>query len=122
MTPRPLKTLLALAAAMLLPACGGGDDVACTLEVRASVVLHVTDTSGQPLDAVQVDYRVDDGTPQRVVCSADRTCELGQELSGRFSITASKAGYRAQSAVVVVSADVCHVRTERLTLVLPAQR
>lgn len=120
-TRRLSRTAAALGAAALalsLAACGGGEDIACTMEARASVVVIAQDQGGAPLDNVQVDYRIDGGTPQRAVCLGAGPCTLEWEVRGQFSITATRLGYEPATAVVLVDGDVCHVNTRTVTLTL----
>jgi hypothetical protein len=116
---RLARTATALgAAALTLAACGGGEEFACTLEARASVVVIAQDQAGAPLDNVQVDYRIDGGTPQRAVCLGAGPCTLEWEVRGQFSITATRMGYEPATAVVLVDGDACHVNTRMVTLTL----
>lgn len=116
--PRPAAALGAAALALTLAACGGGEEFACTMEARASVVVVAQDQTGAPLDGVQVDYRIDGGAPLRVVCQGALPCVLEWEVRGQFSITASRPGYEPATAVVVVDGDACHVQTRGVTLTL----
>lgn len=115
---RPAAALGAAALALTLAACGGGEELACTLEARASLVVIAQDQAGVPLDNVQVDYRIDGGAAQRVVCLGAGPCVLEWEVRGQFSLTASRLGYESASAVVVVDGDQCHVNTRNVTLTL----
>lgn len=108
-----------LTAALLAGACGeGSEGIECTAESRSSVVLSVVDERSRPLADVEVTYQVGDGARQALSCGADGECGIAYETSGAFSITARKAGYQPSSGKVTVTGDVCHVTTERLTLVL----
>jgi len=120
LTRRLMRVLLAAAA--MLGACGGDEDrieaIACTTEVLTSVLLTVVDPINAPLPGVTATYRVDGGATQSKACEPNGTCAIGEEVSGVFSITASKAGYVPSSVAITVRRDECHVITERLTLTL----
>lgn len=117
--------LMAALMASLTASCGGlgeEDGIACTTEVRTSVIVHVVDQAGVPLAGATVTYRVDGGTEQAATChqtlAACTDFQAGQELSGEFGITARRAGFLPASATVTVDRDVCHVQTQQLTLTL----
>ena len=101
-------------------ACGGGGDdgIACTAEARTSVLLTVVDQLNVPLPGVNVTYQVNGGATQSQRCEITGKCPIAFEVSGVFSIAASKAGYTPASGMVTVSRDVCHVSTESLILTL----
>lgn len=112
------RNILCLFALSALNACGGGEDgIACTTEARPSVLLTVVDQLNAPLPNVTVSYQVNGGTAQSQVCEPTGSCSIAFEVSGVFSISASKTGYRPASGSVTVTRDVCHVNTERLTLI-----
>ena len=108
------------AATFLLTACGSNqdDDVICTTEARASVVLTVVDAQNNRLSDVSVSYSVDKATLKTQICPSNNECIIEYEVPGEFSITASKAGYLSSSATVRVTRSVCHVNTEQMTLTL----
>lgn len=113
--------LATLTLTLALAACGGGaadEPIACTLEARPAVDLRVVDGAGLLLPGVTVNYQVDGGAVQTLVCDTVLPCALGYELAGTYAITASKAGYVPSSTTVTVGRDVCHVITERRTLTL----
>ena len=101
-------------------ACGGGGDdgIACTAEARTSVLLTVVDQLNVPLPGVNVTYQVNGGATQIQACETTGRCAIAFEVSGTFSIAASKAGYTPASGTVTVTRDACHVITESLTLTL----
>ena len=105
-------------------ACGGGqeDVILCTTEARSSVLLTVVDQLNAPLSGVHVTYKVNGGAVQSQICESTGTCAIAFEVSGVFSIDASKAGYTTASSTVTVSRDVCHVNTESLTLILQSAK
>lgn len=109
---------LAPTLALSLAACGGGEELVCTMEARASVVVQATDQAGTPLDGVLVEYRIDGGTPLAVVCHGALPCVLEWEVRGQFSVTVSRDGYEPATAVVTVDGDACHVRTQMLNVTL----
>ena len=118
---RTLSTLLSTAFALSLSACGGGTEaegVACTAEVRASVLVTALDTRSAPISSASVTYQINDGPVQEKVCPVSGACPVGAEQSGRFKLTVSKAGYVSAAAEVQVNRDVCHVITEQVTVVL----
>ncbi len=114
-------SLLLATVALFVSACGGGsysDSVACTAEVRASVVINTVDPGAAPIAGAVVIYQINGGPLQTENCPAVGVCSVGSEQSGRFKLTVSKAGYVSQSTEVQVNADDCHVLTERVTVVL----
>lgn len=118
---RSVHILCLLAVAAMASACGGGggyDGIACTTEARTSVLLTVVDQLGAPLPGVTVMYQVNAGNAQSEACDSNGTCAIAFEVSGVFSITATKVGYTSPSGMVTVTRDECHVITERLTLTL----
>ena len=133
-TPKALPigrfvNLLCLIGLSAVSACGGGDEgitpssppipsTACTTEARTSVLLTAVDHLNAPLPGVNVLYQVNGGTVQNQACESTGTCAIAFEVSGVFSITASKVGYTPASGTVTVTRDECHVITERLTLTL----
>lgn len=121
MAHRALTTLLSTAFALSLSACGGGTEtegVACTTEVRTSVLVNAVDTSSAPIPSASVTYQINDGPAQIVVCPVSGACPVGAEQAGRFKLTVSKVGYVSAAAGVQVNRDVCHVFTEQVTVVL----
>jgi hypothetical protein len=70
------------------------------------------------LPDVTVNQQVNGRATQSQLSEPSGTCTIALEVSGVFSITASKTGYRASSGTVTVTRDECHVHTERLTLTL----
>jgi hypothetical protein len=104
---------------LALSACGGGDDgYACGAYVATSVELTVVDELNAPVPAANVSYQVDGGAPTTLVCGSTGTCNLGVELSGVFSVSASKSGHTPASGTVTVGRNVCNVQTQQLTLTL----
>ena len=108
------------AVALLLSACGSAqtDDVVCTTEARASVVLTVVDAQNSKLPDVSVSYSVDKASPKTQTCASNGECVLEYEVPGEFLITASKTGYSPASAAVKVTRSLCHVNTERMSITL----
>lgn len=109
-----------LAATVLLYACSSGqsDDLLCTTEARASVMLTVVDANNTSLPDVSVSYSIDEASPKTQICDSNGACVLEYEVPGEFSITASKAGYLPAASTVKVKRGACHVNTERVTLTL----
>ncbi len=109
-----------LAVTLMLCACGSSqsDDVVCTTEARASVVLTVIDAQNNKLPDVSVSYSIDKASPKTQICASEGECILEYEVPGEFSITASKVGYLPASATVKVTRSSCHVNTERVLLTL----
>jgi len=121
MPHRALTAPLATALALSLSACGGGTDpegFACTMEVRTSVLVTALDTRSAPIPSPSVSYQINDGPAQVQGCPAAGACPVGEEQSGRFRLTVSKVGYVSAQAEVQVNRDVCHVLTERVSVVL----
>lgn len=116
---RFVHILCLLAVSAMASACGGADaGFACTTEARTSVLLTVVDQLGAPLPGVSVRYQVDAGSAQSQACESNGVCAIAFEVSGVFSISATKVGYTSPSGTVTVTRDECHVNTERLTLTL----
>lgn len=80
--------------------------------------LSVVDSNNNGLPDVSISYQVNGGAVNTQACGPNGTCAIGEDLSGDFSITATKQGYASNSGAVTVGADRCHVRPERLTIVL----
>lgn len=103
------------------------DDMVCTEEARASVMVAVADGAGAPLPGALVTYRVDGG-PSLVAECADPglpagACALfvaGYEVAGEFTLRAEKGGFRPVEATTTVRRDAsgCHVITRQVTLAL----
>lgn len=104
----------------MLSACGASqtDDVVCTAEARASVMLTVVDAKNNKLPDVSVSYSVDKASPKMLICEPNGECVLEYEVPGEFLITASKAGYLPAASTVKVTRGACHVNTERVVLTL----
>ena len=110
---------LCLPVLLALSACGGGDDEgACTAEAKVSVALTIVDDLNAPVAAAEVSYRVNGGAAQTLVCGSSGACNVANEVSGVFAISASKSGYLPASGTVTVDRDACHVITQKLTLTL----
>jgi hypothetical protein len=109
-----------IAIASLVSACGAsnGEEVPCTLEAKASVIVSVVDTSNNYLPGVSVNYSVDKASPKTLMCESGEVCVLEYEMQGEFAITASKVGYMPASTTVKVARGTCHVNTERVLLTL----
>lgn len=123
MNPRMSRThhLFLLAAVASLAACGSGstsNDIVCTTEARASVILTVLDAQNKALSDVNVSYTVNNSALKTQQCDAAGVCILEYEVPGDFSIEASKPSYTSASANVKVSSSACHVNTEKISLVL----
>lgn len=84
------------------------------------MLLTATTTGGVPLEAFTVDWRLDGGAFTRTACPGPAACAIGQEQAGRFELNVSKPGYAPALAAVTVTADVCHVQTQSLTVMLQA--
>jgi hypothetical protein len=119
-TSRKIVSTNFVAATFMLSACGASqtDDVVCTAEVRASVMLTVVDAQNSKLPDVSVSYSIDKASPKTLICASNGECVLEHEVPGEFLITASKAGYLPASARVKVTRSVCHVNTEFVALAL----
>lgn len=65
-----------------------------------------------------VAYRVEAGQETMVLCEDRYPCPVGEEQSGRFDITITKAGYQTAHAQVTVQRDECHVITEQISVTL----
>lgn len=113
--------LFLLSAVATLVACGSGsasNDVVCTTEARASVILTVVDAQNKALSNVNVSYTVNNSALKTQQCDAAGVCVLEYEVLGDFSIEASKPSYISASANVKVSKSACHVDTQQISLVL----
>ena len=123
MNTLPCRLLGSVLAAIAV-GCGGtvDDAVVCTAEVRSSVVVAIVDANGVPLPGATVNWRVDGGPLQAATCIAvPAGCSsffAGQEISGEFTISAEKTGWRPATAQVTVQRDVCHVITREVVLTL----
>jgi hypothetical protein len=107
-------------ATFLLSACGSSqtDDVVCTTEARASVMLTVIDAQNNKLPDVSVSYSVNKTSPKTQICDSAVACVLEYEVPGEFSIMASKVGYLPASTTVNVTRGGCHVNTQLVLLTL----
>ncbi len=124
MNVRTSTALLIATMGFFLSACGGGggdeglQGVVCTTEVRSSVVLTVVDVNAAAIPSVLVSYQVNGGPTLSQVCPATGTCSVGQEQSGRFTLSVSKVGFVTAAAEAQVARDLCHVLTEQVRVVL----
>lgn len=96
------------------------DGVVCTAEVVPSVIATVSDSSGEALHdvAVQWGYRDADMAPQPCEERGDGTWLCGEEVSGNLEIYAQAGGHAGEMASVFVDADECHVITETVAFEL----
>lgn len=104
---------------MLLAMLGCVEEkIACTTEARSSVSLQVRDESGAIIPDSSLSFTVDGGaaTPCESWTEGEWAC--GWEQAGSFEITASAPGFEPQVLEVEVEADVCHVITEVVEVVL----
>jgi len=92
----------------------------CTLEARASLGVTVVDDTGAGIDDAIVTASLEGGET--------KTCESTGgggyfcdffEVEGTFVVTATRGG-ASDIASVDVAGDACHVETEAVELVLPA--
>jgi hypothetical protein len=114
------RLLILAIAPISLTACGSDDrgSYNCTANVAQSVVLNVSETTGQPIDEYLVSYRINNGAVQNVLCKAESNCLGVYEASGEFAITILKDGFESTSINVTVTRNVCHVNTQTLTITL----
>jgi hypothetical protein len=119
-TSRLTVKSIILTTTLSLCSCGASnsDEIVCTAEAHASVMLAVIDVNNNYLPDVLVSYSVDNSSPKTQICESNGVCLLEYETRGEFSITASKAGYLPASATVNVSRSTCHVNTEHIVLTL----
>jgi hypothetical protein len=127
--PRP-TTLLALALAPLLPACGYLGPRDCTEEARASVVVSVVDEAGTAIHEAEVRFSIDGGAEEMAQCMGMSggggltpiRCEnwvAGHERGGNYTIKVkSPDGTRSAEQQLTVTEDECHVQTQQVTLTL----
>jgi hypothetical protein len=126
---------LIVTAAIAVASCGGGsgtDPIVCTAEYRFGLAVYVTDSvTGAPaasgarlvtdIGGVPVDTTLDFPTSfpaGRPDLDAQALAGAG-ERAGTYRVTVRKAGYRDWVRTgVVVTADVCHVRTTVLTALI----
>ena len=108
----------------ILTGCGfdsiGGPGDSCTLEARSSVTVKVVDSAGVVISDAMVTFSVDGGGPQACEVFPDgQGYVCGYEVDGNFTITATK-GMDTKTAMVTVkmTADVCHVESQSLTITL----
>jgi hypothetical protein len=125
MPSRLQSAAVMLTAALSLSACGGGDSdnsqtIACTTEVRASLVLTVVDANGAAVPSAAVNYQINGGPTLSLTCPATGACRVGEEQAGRFSLSVSKPGFATSTSEVQVNRDLCHVLTEQVSVVLRA--
>ena len=107
----------------VLAACGGGDSVVCTAEVRAGVAISVMDSQGNPLAGATVSFTINGIAQAPIQCNEQtngvaKPCQIGHETPGQYAILVELAGYSSASATVNVTQDVCHVITQSLTVTL----
>ncbi len=100
--------------------------VDCTLDARPSVEVTVSDEDGAPIADAAVGYVSpnDEIGAESIDCfPLDGVFYCGEEVAGELEVFAEAAGFIAQSDVVTVgmTEDGCHVVTETLDFVLPAE-
>src|SRR3954462_12313840 len=113
-------SLLSFASLCVLPAVACSDDdhgedenddvpsVVCTLESRTSVIVSLTDATGEPVTDASVSYSVGAEPSQLCLGLPDGTYSCGREQAGSFIITATR-GSESVSQSIVVARDQCHV-------------
>jgi hypothetical protein len=111
---KTIAVLLAGVSFLTLTAC----EEACTLVARTSVLVHVSDAEGEPLDG-QVQFDAGDG-PQDCFqigdIAGDYACAY--EIGGELEILVSAEGYKDHVQSVTIESDVCHVITQELDIEL----
>ena len=106
---------------------GGPAVISCSAEVRAGIAVTATDArSGAALgDFTVVLYPERSGAPRdssRAASAPAAVWHGAPEQTGRFALRVTRAGYQPwDTAGVVVTRDVCHVRTVRLAVPLAPQ-
>jgi hypothetical protein len=122
----PHLTLLAVLAAVAatvstIAACEL--PVACTLEARASLSVHVQDSAGTGIDDATVSARPDEDGAADQACEAigagDYVCPFFED-AGDFVVSASRPGFVDATAGATVESDACGVVPADVLLVLSA--
>lgn len=118
-----LRSLVLLALAPLLPACGGS--IACTAEAVASVSVTVVDEAGQRVEDARVTFTRDGGAEEQAECvpvvmgTGCARWVAGWEQPGDFVIKATSAdGARQAQGQASVDDGTCHVEGQSLQLTL----
>jgi len=97
---------------------GPGEDVMCTMEARAGIMVEVVDSvSGAPAArGARVVARGTTFTDSTAgPAESDEAIALAYERDGTYTVTVTKPGYRPWTqAGVVVTKDQCHVRSVRV--------
>jgi hypothetical protein len=109
---------LSVAAAVLVVG-GCAKSVACTAEARFSFVVTVVDGSGRRICDASVTVR--DGTFSQVIPPGPPgDCEYAglAERKGTYSVEVRSGTLTKTRDNVKVSADECHVQTQRVTIAL----
>lgn len=94
------------------------EEIACSTEMRSSVSVQVRDESGALIPDTSLSYTVDGGTSAPCESWTEGEWVCGWEQAGSFEITASAPGFDPKVLQVDVEADVCHVISEVVEVVL----
>lgn len=119
---RSLIHLAGIALSASLWGCSSPNDVACTLIVVPGIDVLVRDSisgsfgsNGATATAVDGSFTDTNGFPENFT-QPETPISLAHEREGTYSVTVTKAGYKAwTTSGVRVTRDVCHVRTVTLT-------
>ena len=126
-----IKTIVLAINVLLICACGGNtddginDEIICTTEARAGILINVFDqTTGDPLCGVDGlimanEYVEEIQSPVLANC-ADAPFQGAHERTGTYQVVVSKVGYQdwQSDAISVEMADECHVDTQILEVYL----
>lgn len=118
---KKLFLFLACMPFLLATTCEEDDEVICTQEAKAGLNISVKDAVTQDLLSLGVTVIIQDGLYNETLeefIGEDFSFFMGAwERVGTYTVTVSKEGYQTfTSEPIVVTADVCHVIPQQITV------
>lgn len=119
-----LRLLILAIASIFLSACSPSDFRigGCALGWESGVVrLKATDLKGQPLSGYRVSFQINNTYGKQVGetdCDTTEECTIGDDITGEWLLTVSKAGFETTTLNVTVTSNGCVPVGEKVTVVL----